>query len=425
MATLLALYSSSSSAFLAPVKTLKNVSFLKAKKTLHFERPLSVNSLLSSESDPLPPAVQTFWQWLREEGVVYSETPVKPGVVPEGLGLVAQRDIAENEVVLKVPRRLWINPETVSASEIGDVCNGLKPWVSVSLFLIREKLRDDSLWRYYFDILPQYTNSTLYWSEEELSEIQGTQLLSTTLAVKEYVKSEFQKVEEKIILPHKHLFQFPITLGDFFWAFGILRSRAFSLHGPNLVVIPLVDLINHSSSITTEDHASEIEGPAGLFSWDLLFCLRSPVSVKAGKQIFIQYALNKSNARLAFDYGFIESRSDRNAYTLTLEISDSDPFFGDKVDIAKSNGLGKTADFDINLDHSLPPALLPYLRLVVLQETDAFLMESLFRNSIWGHLEFPVSRANEEIVCQVVRNACKSALSGYRTTIEEELQTHR
>lgn len=136
-------------------------------------------------------------------------------------------------------------------------------------------------------------------------------------------------------------------------------------------------------------------------------------------QVLIQYDLQKSNAELALDYGFIESRSDRDAYTLTLEIPESDPFFGDKLDIAESNGLGETAYFDIVLGRALPPAMLPFLRLVALGGTDAFLLESIFRNSIWGHLEFPVSRANEEFICRVVRDACSSALSGYHTTDEE------
>lgn len=122
---------------------------------------------------------------------------------------------------------------------------------------------------------------------------------------------------------------------------------------------------------------------------------------------------------MALDYGFIESGSNRDAFTLTLEISESDEFFGDKLDIAETNGLGETAYFDIKLDRPLPPTMLPYLRLVALGGTDAFLLESIFRNSVWGHLELPISRANEELICQVVQKACKSALSSYHTTIEE------
>nr|XP_007149062.1 hypothetical protein PHAVU_005G037700g [Phaseolus vulgaris]ESW21056.1 hypothetical protein PHAVU_005G037700g [Phaseolus vulgaris] len=318
---------------------------------LHLKTPLSAKCVASLGTEiSVPPAVDTFWLWLKEE------------------------DISRNEVVLQVPKRLWINPDAVAASEIGKVCSGLKPWLAVALFLIRERSNDDSLWKHYFSILPKETGSTIYWSEEELSELQGTQLLSTTLSVKEYVKSEFRRLEEEIILPNRKLFPSPITIDDFFWAFGILRSRAISrLCNENLVVIPFADLINHSASVTTEDHAYEIKGAAGLFSWDYLFSLRSPLSLKAEDQVFIQYDLNKSNVKLALDYGFIEPNSDRNAYTLTLQISESDPFFGDKLDIAESNGFGETAYFDIFYNLPLPPGLLPYLRLVALGGTDAFL----------------------------------------------------
>ncbi|KDP41237.1 hypothetical protein JCGZ_15644 [Jatropha curcas] len=409
----------SSSVFLSPLKPIS--LFTKSPPLLHLKRPFLITySVQQSIVSPPSIALQTFWQWLSDQGAVSAKSPAKPGIVPEGLGLIAERDISKNEVVLEIPKKLWINPDAVAASDIGSVCSGLKPWISVALFLIREKLKEDSTWRPYLDILPESTNSTIYWLEEELAELQGSQLFRTTSGVKEYLQREFLKVEEDILIPHKELFPSPITLDDFFWAFGILRSRAFArLRGQNLVLIPLADLINHSPDITTEDYAYEIKG-GGLFSGDLRFSLRSPISVKAGEQVLIQYDLNKTNAELALDHGFIETNSVRNTYTLTLQISESDPFFDDKLDVAETNGLGQTADFDIVMGNPLPPAMLPYLRLVALGGTDAFLLESLFRNTIWGHLELPVSRANEELICRVVRDACKSALSGYHTTIEED-----
>ncbi|XP_050238970.1 fructose-bisphosphate aldolase-lysine N-methyltransferase, chloroplastic [Mercurialis annua] len=414
-------YTLSSSTFLfssKPISPLTKIQSLHLKKSFFIT---SSSSLPSSTATTSPPSLQTFWQWLSDQGVATGKAPAKPGLVKEGLGLIAHRDIARNDVVLEIPKKLWINPDAVAASDIGSVCSGLKPWISVALFLIKEKgKKEGSKWWPYLDILPHSTNSTIYWSEEELAELQGTQLLRTTWNVKEYLQREFVKVQEEILIPHKKLFPSPITLDDFFWAFGMLKSRAFSrLRGQNLVLIPLADLINHSPDITTEDYAYEIKG-GGLFSRDLLFSLRSPISVKAGEQVLIQYDVNKSNAELALDYGFIETKPGRNTYTLTLQISESDPFFGDKLDIAETNGLGETADFDIVLGSPLPPTLLPYLRLVALGGTDAFLLESIFRNTIWGHLELPVTRANEELICRVVRDACKAALSGYHTTIEED-----
>ncbi|KAJ8625861.1 hypothetical protein MRB53_034391 [Persea americana] len=372
----------------------------RRRKSIITIRSTGVNASLGSSAEA--GRLESFWRWLCERGVVSEDSPlVKPGVVREGLGLVAQRNISQNEVVVKVPRKLWINPDTVAASQIGS--EGGLP--------VAYLLRHPSRLHKFYHLLNR--------SEEELSEIQGTQLLSTTLGVKDYVKSEFLKVKEQVIAPHSHLFP-SITLDDFLWAFGILRSRAFSrLRGESLVLIPFADLINHGSSIISEDVAWEIKG-TGLFSKELVFSLRTPLAVKAGEQVLIQYDLQKSNAELALDYGFIESRSDRDAYTLTLEIPESDSFFGDKLDIAESNGLGETAYFDIVLGHALPQAMLPFLRLVALGGTDAFLLESIFRNSIWGHLDMPISRANEELICRVVRDACNSALSAYHTTVEED-----
>ncbi|KAH0677482.1 hypothetical protein KY285_025283 [Solanum tuberosum] len=444
-----------SSSFLCPLKTTK--LRIKLQTLQSSQKPFLINSLQLRELDPkIPQPVQTFWKWLCDEGVVSIKTPVKPGIVAEGLGLVAKRDISKGETILGVPKRFWINTDAVAESEIGNVCTGLEPWISLALFLLREKWKDDSKWKYYMAVLPESTDSTIYWwaqlsylymvskpgpsplgfrstlemrldvkescrSEEELSEIQGTQLLSTTLSVKEYVQNEFQKVEEQVILGNKRLFPFPITLDDFFWAFGILRSRAFSRGGiQNLMLVPFADLANHSVKVTTEDHIHEIGGPAGLFSWDLLFSFQSPLKLKAGDQFLIQYGLNKSNADMAIGYGFIEPNSARDAFTLTLEISKTDDFYGDKLDIAESNGLGETADFDIKLGQSLPPSLFPYLRLVALGGTDNFLIESISGNAVWNLLELPVSRANEELICKVVRDSCRSALSGYHTTIEED-----
>lgn len=103
--------------------------------------------------------------------MVSAKSAAEPAVVPEGLGLVARRDIGRNEVVLEIPKRLWISPETAAASKIGALCSGLKPWVSVALFLIREKYDEDSAWRVYLDVLPESTDSTIFWWVLSFSEL--------------------------------------------------------------------------------------------------------------------------------------------------------------------------------------------------------------------------------------------------------------
>lgn len=145
----------SSSNFPSP---LKPIFPIKKSHYLHFKRPSFVASSLQSS-----PPLDAFWQWLTDQSAVSAKSPARPGRVSEGLGLIAQRDISKHEVVLEIPKKLWINPDAVSSSDIGKVCSGFKPWISVALYLIREKVNQDSTWRPYLDILPQTTDSTIFW----------------------------------------------------------------------------------------------------------------------------------------------------------------------------------------------------------------------------------------------------------------------
>ena len=103
---------------------------------------------------------------MKENGV--SAPGVDVARVSEGLGFVARKDLARNEVLVVVPKRTWISADTVAADpEMRPFCSGLSSWVSIALFLIREKARGaDSFWKPYLDILPPETNSPLFWLVE-------------------------------------------------------------------------------------------------------------------------------------------------------------------------------------------------------------------------------------------------------------------
>eukprot|EP01018_Ginkgo_biloba_P038228 Gb_38065 [translate_table: standard] len=396
----------------------------RARIKLSNSQAFSVNCVNRLTKVPSQEDIQYFWQWVLEKGGISSSSiSVKPELVPERLGLVAQRNISPGEVVLEVPKKLWISMDTVNASEIGKLCQGLRPWVAISLFILREKSNLGSPWSPYLNILPETLDSPMFWSEEELAELRGTQLLSTVSGYKDYVENEFLKVQKEIIVPNRHLFNFAVTQEDFLWAFGMLRSRAFPpLTGDNLALVPFADLVNHGFHITAEEPSWE-RRQSGLFSRQEALAVRSPVAFKSGEQVVMQYGMNKSNAQLALDYGIVENgitNGSREVFTLTLEIAESDPFFADKLDIAELNGMETIKYFDITGDQGVPEAILTFLRLLALGGTDAFLLEPVFRDSVWEHLSLPVSQDNEAAVCKVILDGCRSALDGYATTIEED-----
>ena len=116
-------------------------------------------------SAPSDAALQNFRRWLTTHGA--DTGAVAPAVVPEGLGLVATRNLPRGEVVAEVPKKLWMDADAVASSDIGRVCSSagdLRPWVTVSLLILREAARGgDSLWAPYLAILPRQTDSTIFW----------------------------------------------------------------------------------------------------------------------------------------------------------------------------------------------------------------------------------------------------------------------
>ncbi|CAM8916828.1 unnamed protein product [Rhodiola kirilowii] len=60
--------------------------------------------------------------------------------------------------------------------------------------------------------------------------------------------------------------------------------------------------------------------------------------------------------------------------------------------------------------------MFQFLRLV----TTHSLIESVFKDTVRRHFEHPVSRTNEQHVCQIIQEACKTSLFGYVTNIDED-----
>ena len=57
-----------------------------------------------------------------------------------------------------------------------------------------------------------------------------------------------------------------------------------------------------------------------------------------------------------------------------------------------------------------------FLRLVCLENMDAFLLESVFRDEVWGFMQEPVSRDNEKRMLDTLIATCEGALSSFQTS---------
>ncbi|KAK8169952.1 SET domain-containing protein RMS1 [Phyllosticta citrichinensis] len=93
-----------------------------------------------------------------------------------GRGVVAIQDIAEGEALFSIPRSNILSAATSSLSTAApQVLDQLDPWSSLIVTMIYEYLRgSDGAWKPYFDVLPVSFNTLMFWSQEELANLQAS-----------------------------------------------------------------------------------------------------------------------------------------------------------------------------------------------------------------------------------------------------------
>ena len=86
---------------------------------------------------------------------------------------------AKGQTLAAIPQKAWLTQQTVADSPIGVFLEELDGWLQICLFLLYERSKQKSSWGPYLDCLPRHVDLPLFWSEQELQELQGTQLLSS------------------------------------------------------------------------------------------------------------------------------------------------------------------------------------------------------------------------------------------------------
>lgn len=98
--------------------------------------------------------------------------------------IAAAKDISAGDAVISVPESAWITPGLAQQSAIGKYVSDLEPWLQLALLLIAERSNPGSKMQPYISSLPTQMNSPLFWTDEELRMLQGTQLLESVMGYK-------------------------------------------------------------------------------------------------------------------------------------------------------------------------------------------------------------------------------------------------
>eukprot|EP00978_Attheya_sp_CCMP212_P007912 scaffold18371_cov56-Attheya_sp.AAC.8 len=214
------------------------------------------------------------------------------------------------------------------------------------------------------------------------------------------------------------------SVDGFRYAMALVQSRAVFVDG-QLRLIPIMDMANHASS------ANEVVGGyMGTFGTLAGTVFQSSSKLAAGQEVFASYG-PKSAADYLLEHGFVPDDVINGNMRATAELKaelDADATFrDDKLDIlefetgSELGSMEPTQTFDVDDSGEPDFALLQFMRLVKLSGKDAFLLESIFRQEVWGFMELPVSVSNERAALTSLRSLCEGHIQDM-DAVEEKQQ---
>ncbi|GHJ88587.1 hypothetical protein NliqN6_4989 [Naganishia liquefaciens] len=183
-------------------------------------------------------------EWLVASGGWYDETAMGlqeyPGM---GLGAVALRDLEEDTLLFTVPSQLLLSAEHsdlrthLSSADWKDLVE-IGGWTALILCMMWEDAQGvRSKWYGYLRTLPERFDTPMFWSEEELKWLQGTDLLSKVgkASAEETYKTKIVPLLEKypeVFTPdksatHRQIKHFSVD--DFHVQGSRMLSRSFSV----------------------------------------------------------------------------------------------------------------------------------------------------------------------------------------------------
>ncbi|XP_071937200.1 ribosomal lysine N-methyltransferase set10 isoform X4 [Coffea arabica] len=198
-------------------------------------------------ASPEEPKLQYFLQWLQVNGTQLRGCNIKYCDSTKGFGIFSADNVSDG-ILLVVPLNLAITPTRVLQDPLfGPECRAMCDEEAVDdrflviLFLTVERLRRNSSWKPYFDLLPTTFTSSLWFSDEELLELKGTPLYQATELQKKNLQSLFhEKVKnlaEKLLAADGYP-ESEVTFDDFLWANSVFWTRAQNIPLPQSYVSP-------------------------------------------------------------------------------------------------------------------------------------------------------------------------------------------
>ncbi|XP_046870174.1 actin-histidine N-methyltransferase [Hypomesus transpacificus] len=345
----------------------------------------------------------------------------------EGFGLRATRDIKAEELFLWIPRSMLMTVESAKNSVLGPLYSQDRILqamgnVTLALHLLCERSEPASPWLPYIKTLPSEYDTPLYYEEEEVRHLLGTQAVQDVLSQYKNTARQYAYFY-KVVQTHPTASKLPLkdafTFDDYRWAVSSVMTRQNQIPTEDgvrvtLALIPLWDMCNHTNGLITTGYNLED---------DRCECVALQ-DYKENDQIYIFYG-TRSNAEFVIHNGFFFEDNAHDRVKIKLGVSKSERLYAMKAEVLARAGIPASSIFALHC--SEPPIsaqLLAFLRVFCMTEEELkdYLLGEHAINKIFtlGNTEFPVSWENEIKLWTFLETRAALLLKTYKTSSEED-----
>ena len=336
--------------------------------------------------------------------------------------LRATAQIKKNDVVLSVPEAAWLTKDAVLAQDAAASpayagVKDLDPWIFLSLSLMRKDSDAAALMMSSPDV--NALQAPILWDAEELVLLQGTQIADSVNSYKQFYSQTYHSLVAEGAIDER---EFPGGEQAFTAAACVVRGCSHEpVNGKTgsvpLSLVPGIERVGHARGVASN---VSLDVQSGLFGGQKALVAKATRDIAAGEEICFDFSPGMTEGHVLLNHGTIDADAP-GTFAITLVLSEEDKFFDDKIDILELNGLEAANEFILQRGAPPPETMLAVLRLINMEAGDAFLLESIFRNEVWGHVSLPISEENEGAVYESMVSGCTAVLQQYPTKIDDDL----
>ena len=192
-------------------------------------------------------ATSVFQEWFSSNGGLTSGLGLGTftGV---GRGVLVEKDIISGQEVLFVPSSMIFSANSAQNSPDELHRKLAKIFVNheelvIALILLEKCRGDQSFWKPYLDILPDYVPNLNTFSKSELAELQDPSFADEVVQGWQRLASQMHQFRQKAA-PIWPCDIDQITMNEYLWASSIVDSRGFRLQG-SVNLAPFADMFNY------------------------------------------------------------------------------------------------------------------------------------------------------------------------------------